>query len=284
MSSKNLVSVIIPAYNAAAYVKEAVDSAIAQTYPNKEVIVVDDGSTDGTRAVLEPYIKKKAIVYLHQENRGLAGARNTGVRSARGEFVALLDSDDIFLPDKLERQVGYLVAHPNCGVCYCDLWHFYDDAPGHMLKLNYIYYSGDEVFPRLLKMNFINPLSVVVRRSEINRVGLFDETYRRSEDWEYWVRLAYHGVRFCFLPETLAKYRMHKGSLSYGWSVKAAEKETVLRIFKTLRDKMSREERRRYHMQKVVWGHTMKLWLTYVGDYFPPLQWWHAWRQKRRLG
>ena len=78
--------------------KEAVDSALAQTYPAVEVIVIDDGSTDGTRAVLEPYIAAKRIVYIHQENKGLAGARNTGIRAAKGNYIALLDSDDAFMP------------------------------------------------------------------------------------------------------------------------------------------------------------------------------------------
>jgi len=278
-----LVSIIIPAYNVASYVRDAIDSALAQTYKNIEIVVVNDGSTDATAEVLEPYRESGKIIYIFQKNRGLSGARNTGIRVAKGEFVALLDSDDIFLPEKIEKQVGYLLAHPDYDVCYCDVWHFRDDAPEKMLKLNYAYYSSDAVFPNLLKKNFILPLSMVMRRSAIVRAGLFDETYRRSEDWECWVRLAYRGSKFYFLPEILGKCRIHPGSLSHGWSVKAGEKETTLRIFETLRQKMSPEERRRYHMNRVVFRHRLKLWCTYFGNYIPPLQWLYRWLQQNRL-
>ena len=117
MSKENpLVSVIIPAYNVAPYVAAAIDSVLAQTYQPIEIIVVEGNSKDGTRAVLEPYIEKKLITYLHQEGKGLSNARNIGIRQAKGEFVALLDADDIFLPEKIEKQVGYLIAHPDCDV------------------------------------------------------------------------------------------------------------------------------------------------------------------------
>ena len=107
-----LVSIVIPAWNAERYIKEAVDSALNQTYPSTEVIVVDDGSIDGTRAILEPYLATKRIIYIYQVNKGLAGARNTGIRAASGEYIALLDSDDLFLPQKIEKQALVLKEHP----------------------------------------------------------------------------------------------------------------------------------------------------------------------------
>lgn len=278
-----LVSIVIPAYNAEAYVREAVDSALAQTYPNKEVIVVDDGSTDGTGAVLQSYIDKKAIVYVRQDNKGLSSARNTGMRNARGEYIALLDSDDLFLPDKIARQVADLKAHPADDVSYCDVIHFYEEEPERALTLNYVYYSGEEVFPRLLVKNFINPLTVILRRSAIDRIGMFDEKYRRSEDWEYWIRLAYGGVRFRHLPESLARYRMRKGSLSYGWDSEVQRKRTEVSIFVRLAGIMSAEERKKYGMDKVILGHRGKLWYAEIAQYFPPLKWAHQWIQKRRL-
>jgi glycosyltransferase involved in cell wall biosynthesis len=278
-----MVSIIIPTYNSSRYIKEAVDSALAQTYRDIEVIVVDDGSRDETAVILKPYIESKKITYIHQENKGLAGARDAGIRVARGEFIALLDSDDIFLSNKIERQVGYLEAHPECGVCYCDVAHFYEEEPEKLFKLNYIYYSGDEVFPNLLKKNFINPLSVVLRRSEIDRVGLFDESYRTSEDWEYWIRLSYHGVRFCFLPEILAKYRMRKSSLSAGWPSQTQQKATVVRFFVALQKQMTFAEQKKYHMPQVLLRHRAKLWYAELANYFPPLRWVHRWLQKERL-
>ena len=280
---KSLVSIIIPAYNARAYICEAVDSAIAQTYPQKEVIVVDDGSTDDTVQSLKSYIDAQKIIYFYQENKGLSAARNAGIRAAKGEFIAFLDADDIFLPEKLARQVAYLEAHPACGVCYCALAHFSEEAPEKMLKLQYHYYSGDEVFPRLLHANFINPLAVVARKSELDRVGLFDETYRRSEDWEYWVRLARQGVRFEYLSDVLANYRIRKTSMSYDWKSEIQRKATTLRFMTALCAAMTPDERRKYGMQAVLRMHRGKLWYAYAGTYFPPLRWLHQWRQKNRL-
>ncbi len=278
-----LVSIVIPAYNAAAYVREAVDSALAQTYAEKEVIVVDDGSTDGTAEVLASYRDAGAIVYVRQENKGLSAARNTGIRAAKGEFIALLDADDIFLPDKIGRQVAYLLAHPECGVCYCDIYHFYEEEPEKMRKLDYRYYSGDEVFPNLLRMNFINPLSVVLRKSEIDRVGVFNESYRRSEDWEYWMRLVRHGVRFEHLPEILAKYRMRKASMSYDWRSEIHRKRMTLQIMEAVNADMTPAERKKYKMPSIVRMNRGKLWYAYAGTYFPLLQWLPRWRQKNHL-
>ena len=100
----NKVSIVIPSYNAARYVKEAVDSALAQTYKNVEVIVVDDGSTDGTKKILAPYSESKKIRYIYEENKGLAGARNTGIKNSSGEYVAFLDADDLFCREKLRNK------------------------------------------------------------------------------------------------------------------------------------------------------------------------------------
>ena len=286
MKEKNpqpLVTVVIPAYNAAAYIREAVDSALAQTYKNIEVIVVNDGSTDGTARIMEPYAREKKIVYIEQPNKGLSGARNTGIRSAKGEFIALLDSDDIFLPTKIERQIGYLLNHPQCGVCYCDLLHFYEEEPGKLLKLDYRYYSGDEVFSHLLHANFINPLSVVLRKSEIDRVGVFDESYRRSEDWEYWMRLVRHGVRFDHLPEVLAKYRMRKTSMSYDWKSEIQRKRTTLQIIESMNATMTPAERKKYDMLAILRMHHAKLWYAYAGTYFPPLRKILRWKQQKHL-
>ena len=101
MDKQPLVSIIIPAYNAAAYIREALDSALAQTYRNKEIIVIDDGSTDKTSRLLERYIKTESIIYIHQGNHGLAGARNTGIKTARGKYISLLDADDLLPPLKI---------------------------------------------------------------------------------------------------------------------------------------------------------------------------------------
>ena len=281
----SLVSVIIPCYNAAAYVREAIDSALAQTYPNVEIVVVNDGSTNNVQTVLESYIQKKSIIYIHQENKGLSGARNTGIKSSHGEFIALLDADDMFLPNKLERQVGYLMAHPDCAVSYCDVFHYYEEEPEKMLRLNYDYPSGDAVFPALLYKNFVNPLTVVLRRSVFDRVGYFDEPMKQfAEDWDFWVRAAYAGMHFDHLPETLAKYRMRKTSLSYNRTLEVKRKSTVVHIFERLSAGMTPEERARYHMSSVLFHHRIRLWYAKLAEIFPVLARLHQRVQKKRLG
>jgi glycosyltransferase involved in cell wall biosynthesis len=275
-SSKGLASIVMAAYNAAPYIRETVESALAQTYKSVEIIVVDDGSTDGTREVLAPYIERNAITYIRQENKGPSAARNVGIAHSRGEFIAFLDADDIFMPEKVEKQVGYLAAHPECGVSYCGVRHFEDTHPERLMQLKGNYYSGKDVLPGLLGKNFIITLSVVLRRSAIDMVGGFDESFRRSEDWELWFRLAHHGVQFSYLPEVLAECRLHAGSLSRGsdgWETRVKERRSVLRLVKMFYDRMTPEERRRTHADLFIWEHRLKLWYVVIGNRFPPLRW-----------
>ena len=120
-----MVSVIIPVYNSERYISEAVESVLNQTYRNLQVIVINDGSTDGTERALEPYMDH--INYFFQENRGVAAARNVGIRSSRGRHIAFLDSDDIWMPEKLENQVSYMIGHPEFKFLYSDFVYFNDD-------------------------------------------------------------------------------------------------------------------------------------------------------------
>jgi len=279
----SLVSIIIPVFNTGKYIKEAVDSALRQNYKNKEIIVVDDGSTDNTKSILSPYINENKIKYIYQENKGLAGARNTGIKAAKGDFIAFLDSDDIFLPNKIERQVEFLENHHDCDICYCDIWHFYDGEPNKLMKLDYKYYSGNEVFKNLLKKNFINPLTVVMRRSVVNKYGVFNESFRRTEDWEYWIRLAWQGVKFCFLPEVLAKYRMRKDSLAFNWNSEIQRKELQLKTFINLNNAMSFVERKRYGMRKIILYHKLKFLYAKLSIFLWPLKKYQIWLQRRRL-
>ena len=283
MREDSLVSIIIPAYNSAAYIREAIGSARTQTYQNIEIIVVDDGSTDNLKKILTPYITKGLIRYFYEGNKGLAAARNFGMRNAKGNYIAFLDADDIFLSGKIETQVKYLETHPECDVSYCDIWHFYEDSGAQNVSLRYNYYSGDEVFPNLLKKNFINPLTVVMRSSLVGRFGFFNEQFRRSEDWEYWVRLSWRGARFCFLPEKLARYRIRRTSMSYDWRSEVERKRKELEIFRWLRSEMSPQELRRFHIRKVLLIHWLKLLYAQGGDKVKMLRAIHLWLQRKRL-
>lgn len=204
--SAPLVSVVIPSYNHARFVTEAVDSVLSQTNCQIEVIVVDDGSTDNTREVLASYGSR--IRYIYQDNKGLPGARNTGIRAALGEWVAVLDSDDYWHPQKTERQLAAVAAHPEADVV---------GSPG-----------GDLPMPELLPLDpptrwlsirdflLITPMSAsstMVRRRCFDAVGLFDESLRSAEDRDMWLRLAAR-VRVLQVTTPCWHYRVHEGQMS----------------------------------------------------------------------
>ncbi|MCA9940788.1 MAG: glycosyltransferase family 2 protein [Anaerolineales bacterium] len=202
------VSVIIPAYNHAPYVRACVDSALAQTYTDREVIVVDDGSTDGTREILRDY--GEAIHLILQPNRGTQAARNTAVRAASGEFIALLDSDDVWLPAKLEKQVAALERQPAAGLVYSLAYTI--DATGRRLNggnpTGVVLPEGADAFQELLRGDFMPALTVMIRRACLQEIGLFDETLIGSGDWDLWLRIAARYPVIC-VPEPLALYRLH---------------------------------------------------------------------------
>lgn len=169
MKEKNLVSIIIPAYNAEKFLGEALDSVLKQTYADWEAIVVDDGSTDGTAEIAKNYsLKDRRIKYVYQENRRMAAARNKGISIAKGEYVAFLDADNIFWPNKLEAQVWFLESHPNCGISYARIRHFYNGRPGVLYENKNEEPIRGDALRSLLWRNSINVLSVLIRK-ELDR-------------------------------------------------------------------------------------------------------------------
>ncbi len=206
-----LVSVIIPCFNTAAFLSKAVQSVLAQTMPDMELIVVDDGSTDSTAAVVHSFSDQR-ITYIYQENQGLASARNTGLRAARGEYIAFLDADDWFLPPKLERQSAYLAQAPEIGLVASG--YFFANEAGDRLY---------QVEPWLARPTLelstwlmgcpVTVHSVLVRRAWLARVDGFDAALHRLEDWDLWLRLAYANCRMAWLPEIVCAYRMHTGQM-----------------------------------------------------------------------
>jgi len=184
------VSVIIPTYNHAKYVGRAIDSVLAQTYKNYEIIVIDDGSTDNTKEVLKEFIAK--IEYVYQENRGLSAARNTGIKRSRGEYLVFLDADDYLPSEKLAVQVELLDKHPEIGWVYSD--GYYVDEKGNILERASERFKkpkspeGD-IFFDLLSGNFIPVNTVMVRRKCMD-VGFFDESLTSYEDCDFWLRVS----------------------------------------------------------------------------------------------
>jgi glycosyltransferase involved in cell wall biosynthesis len=182
------VSVIIPTYNCARYVAQAVESALGQTYSDLEVIVLDDGSTDNTPAVMRQYEGK--VRYIRQENRGLPAARNRAIKASSGEYIALLDADDWWEPNKLSEQVPVLDGDPDLCLIYSDLEVIHDngDVIKSFLSSRPLATEG-YVFDQLFHSGFILPSTVLLRRTHFEEAGMFDESMRSHEDMDLWVRM-----------------------------------------------------------------------------------------------
>lgn len=202
-----LVSIIVPAYNAERYLADAVQSALAQTNANVEVLVVNDGSTDGTGTLADALAAKDARVrVIHQSNGGLPAARNAGLRVARGEYISFLDADDVFLPEKSHAQAQFLDTHPECDLVYSDICYA-DEA----LRATRMHVRGVPPVPfgaLYVYRNWFATTAVLLRASLVRAVGEFDESLVGSEDWDYWIRCARHGT-FGYLPGAVALYRFH---------------------------------------------------------------------------
>ena len=180
------VSVVIPTYNRAHVVGEAIDSVLSQTYDNLELIVVDDGSQDGTREFVASYGAQ--LTYLHQVHRGVSAARNRGIERARGHYLAFLDSDDLWLKEKLFLQMEYMKLHPEARICYTDeIWIRKGVRVNPMKK--HRKYSG-MIFERCLPLCIVSPSSVLINRQLLDEVGVFDETLEVCEDYDLWLRIS----------------------------------------------------------------------------------------------
>lgn len=211
-----LVSVIIPAYNAAEFMGETLDSVFAQTYKNFEVILVNDGSSDTAELeqVLQRYPSK--LNYIKQENQGAAVARNTGLRAANGELVAFLDADDRWLPAFLEKQID-LLKSTGADVVFADAMLFGDShLDGRtFMQLNPL--TGEVTAENLLALKAtVLTSTVLARKAVIFDVGLFDVSLRRGQDFDLWLRLAKAGARFANSREVLAQHRIVDSGLSGG--------------------------------------------------------------------
>ena len=223
--SNRLISVIIPAYNSAAFIVEALESVFAQTYAPVEVIVVDDGSKDNTAQVLQPFLNR--IQYIKKENGGPASARNRGIKDAKGEFIAFLDADDLWLPAKLEMQMKVMEPQPSIGLVGC---YEYETTMAQEIIGNEIYrnyFNAEDLTRNLIMRNVVGGgSSALVRRECFNRVGVFDETLRGTEDWDMWFRIAM-AFEVRFVEEFLLIARINPGSVS---SVKNTRKMLAMEL------------------------------------------------------
>lgn len=216
----HLVSIIMPAYNAERYVADAIGSVLAQTYPNWELVVVDDGSKDGTGEVVRGLAARdERIRYVARENGGQAAARNTGIRASRGTLVAFLDADDLWIEEKLQLQLRAL-EETGADVLSSNGFVFQDDdtsVEAYELSTVPGRTEGAEMFRLLYAFNRIQIQSVIVRRELLEQVGLFDEDrrYQNCEDYDLWLSLAVAGALFYGMEEQLIKYRRHDAASTH---------------------------------------------------------------------
>jgi len=198
-----LVSIIVPAYNMARFTEETVESLLDQSHPHLEIIVIDDGSTDNTGEVLERFSER--ITYVYQENRGACSARNHGFLLSKGDFVAFLDCDDTYHPEKVERFLEKFRARPDVGMIYSP--EYLIDEDNRVIGINSPRRPPTgRVFPRLLNNNFIGSSTPVIRREAFERAGKWDEAIFTTADWEMWLRVS-RSCEIDFINEPLSSSR-----------------------------------------------------------------------------
>jgi glycosyltransferase involved in cell wall biosynthesis len=209
-----LVSVIIPCFNRERFVRETVESVLSQTWQNVELIVVDDGCTDGSRTILESYGDLLTILeHTGRVNKGQSAAINLGLRHCRGEYIAILDSDDLFAPEKIEKQISYLIDNPEIGLVYANGYAI--DEQGKKL---YEFYNKSHIEMSdpsrvLMDCYFLLPNNSLVRRNVMDQAGYFDEALRAAQDHDMAIRVA-EVAKLGYMAEHLFYYRRHNDSIS----------------------------------------------------------------------
>lgn len=213
-----LISIIMPAYNAELYIQEAVNSVINQTYNNWELIIIDDGSTDNTAAVITTHFSNdNRIKYYYQENSKQAKARNNGISKAVGDILAFLDADDLWLPQKLEYSLS-LFDLDKYDLLFTESYFSSDDYIDLQLdnyqKLGVLFgdYHGNEALQKFIEQNRIPILTVLVKKDKVVSVGGFDESCVPAEDYDLWIRLLINGSSFIAIDKVLSIYRLQNNS------------------------------------------------------------------------
>jgi glycosyltransferase involved in cell wall biosynthesis len=234
------VSVVIPAYNSARYVREAIQSVLSQTYSKFEVVVVDDGSTDDTESAVRSFGDR--VTYVRQDNKGAGAARNEGIKKSEAPYVAFLDSDDLWLPGKLAEQIPLLEQDPEIGLVYSDWAVVPQQGETEQSHLRNLPATSGYVFDALVQCGFILTSGTVVRRSCLDDVGIFDETLAIAQDYDLWLRIAYRW-KVTLVNKPLVIKREWNGNLSS--NLRKTVTEEIALFEKILRDFPNMSPRRR---------------------------------------
>lgn len=223
-----LVSVIMPTYNHAKFIGEAIESVLNQTYKNIELIIIDNYSEDNTEKIIRSFNDHRIRYMKFRNNRVIAASRNFGMKMAQGKYVAFLDSDDLWLLEKIEKQVYILEKYTEVALVYTNIEIFSESSHFTLFRWGY---SGN-IFNQLIIKNFIPCLTVMIRKDILENIGSFDESYdlRYAEDYELWMRIAYTYKVYC-IPKVLARYRVHPESTLSGNNIQTHEKSLTALMF-----------------------------------------------------
>jgi glycosyltransferase involved in cell wall biosynthesis len=212
------ISVILTTYNGSSrgYLSRAIESVLTQSYQDFELLIIDDGSTDNTKKTCSSYLENDRIRYIYQENSGLAAARNTGIRASSGEFLCFLDDDDLWKPEKLQKQLEFiqnrLSGVNSWGMIFT--WLELIDEQGEVISYRGHHQEG-RLYRSLLFGNTVDaPSSVLIRREVFDNVGLFDESFENCQDWDMWLRISKEYMIFP-VKEYLVQYREHRNRISF---------------------------------------------------------------------
>ena len=211
MDKKPLVSIITPTFNRADFLPETIESVLSQDYDNFEFLIIDDGSTDNSKEVIEGYIDSGKIRYFYQENSGQSVARNKGIAEAKGEFICFLDSDNRWLPGKLSASIKAFESHPDVDIVYGDVV-LIDEAGKEFSRNNMKRYSG-QITKELLQDNCVSMNTTMTRTEKIREVDGFSEHVKVADDYDLWLRLS-ATCTYLYVPELMADYRVMTNQIS----------------------------------------------------------------------
>ncbi|MBY6032511.1 glycosyltransferase family 2 protein [Marinobacter daepoensis] len=252
MSSNPLVSVVTPTFNRADYLPVAVESVLAQSMADFELIVVDDGSTDGTEELMQRYLSDPRVKYFYQENQGQSVARNRGIDEARGQYICFLDSDNAWVETKLEVSLRAFNENHHADIVYGD--YIAIDAAGKELGVNRMKRYSGHITPQLLRDNFVSMNTTMTRKRCFAEMGGFDKADRLAEDYGLWLRFSTR-YQFLYVPEVLGYYRVMEDQISSDKDKRFWANEQLIRGFlKAFPGAVARNEARRglsyFHVRK----------------------------------
>ncbi len=242
-----LISVIIPVYNRPSFLPTAVESVLNQTYKDFELIIVDDNSTSDTYFSVYPYLKDKRITYYWlNKNRGVSYSRNYGIKKSKGELIAFLDSDDYWLPEKLEKQIDYILKN-NYSICQTEeIWIRKGKFVNPRKKHKKI--EGD-IFEKSLELCIVSPSAVLIKREVFEKIGLFDENLPACEDYDLWLRVSLHYKVGLLKEKLIVKRNGHEDQLS---KLKALDRYRIYSLLKLLKNHNLDEKRKALVIQTLI--------------------------------